>query len=192
MERRAIPILSRVDRGRTISLIVAGLLAAVVGSLAACGSDNDDGQLSRARASELRSTLDRVEEDVNTGNCQAAGTQARSLVEQAGGLPNSIDADLREALVDSADRLQVLVTESCSTSSTEPSTAPDSGVTAETGPTGTTDEKENGDESEKKKTKGPKKDKAPKDESPEEMGEDQTGSDGDGGLDDQDSGGVAP
>jgi outer membrane murein-binding lipoprotein Lpp len=193
MRLRAIPILSRMNRGRTISLMAAAALAAAAGSLAACGSDSGDGnRLSRSTASELRSTVDRVEQDVDRGDCEAATTQARALVERAGGLPNSVDSGLREALVDSADRLQVLVTQGCSTSSTEPSGRADSGATAQTGPTGPTDEQENQEKPGKKKAKVPKKDKEPKNESPGPTGEDQTGSDGGDGLDNEDSGGVAP
>jgi hypothetical protein len=179
-------------RARTISLTLGASLALAGGGLSACGSDGDGERLSRATASELRSTLDRVQQDVKDGDCEAATTQARTLVESAGGLPDRVDADLREALVDGADRLQVLVIEDCSTGSTGPSGPADSGTTAETGPSGPTDEQENQKKPGKGKAKGPKKPKPPKDDSSGPKSEDQSGSDGGDGLDNEDSGGVAP
>src|SRR5206468_7705017 len=146
------------NRARTILLVAAVALAAAAGGLSACGSDNGGGKrLSHAVASELSSTLDSVEQDVNTGDCEGAATQARALVERAGSLPDSVDAGLREALVDSADRLQVLVTERCSTSPTGPSAPADSGTTAETGASGPTGGQENNGKPGKGKAKGPKK-----------------------------------
>jgi hypothetical protein len=180
------------DRRRTISLFAAAALAAA-GGLGACGSDNGGGKrLSRTSASELRSTLDSVEQDVNTGDCEAAATQARTLIERAGGLPDSVDAGLRQALVDSADRLQVLVSQRCATSPTGPSAPADSGTTAETGASGATGGQEKDGKPGKGKAKGPKKPKGPKKGTSGPTGGDQTGNGGGDGLDNQDSGGVAP
>ncbi len=171
---------------RTVALLVAAALAAV-GGVGACGSDNGDGKrLSHATASELSSTLDRVEQDVDTGDCEAAATQARTLVERVGGLPDSVDADLRGALVDSADRLQVLVGQRCSTSSTGPSGPANSETTPETGPSGPTGKEK---KQEKQRQPGKGKSKAPKHEQSGTTGQDQTGSTG---GDNEDSGGVAP
>lgn len=174
------------SRGGTIPLLAAAALAALTGALAGCGSDGGE-RLSPSTATELTATLDRVEQDVNAGNCEAAATQTRALVERTGGLPGSIDSGLREALVDSADRLQVLVTQRCSSATTGPTgpseTTPETGSS---GPTGKQKKQEKQQKPEKEKTKPPKHEQSGT------TGEDQTGTTGGDGQDNQDSGGVAP
>jgi hypothetical protein len=176
-------------RGWTIPLLAAGALAAATGGLAACGDSSDGKRLSRSAATQLTATLDRVEQDVNAGNCDAAATQARALVERTGGLPDSVDADLRGALVDSADRLQVLVTQRCpaaATGPTGPTTPEETDETGSTGPPGKQKKQEKPKKPEKEKTKGPKHEQSGT------TGGDQTGTTGGDGQDNEDSGGVAP
>jgi hypothetical protein len=190
--RRGLPILSRMKSGPATIALVVGASLASVGGLAACGSDGDGKRLPRATAAEMRSTLDRVERDVGADDCESASTQTRALVDRAGGLPDSIDADLRTALVDGADRLQVLVTQRCSTSSTGATGPTNTGTGAETGPTGPAGGQEKQKGPGNGKSKGPKKPKGPKHEQPGTTDENQSGSTGGNGLDNQDSGGAAP
>jgi hypothetical protein len=185
----AIPILSRMSRRTIIPLLAAGVLAAATGGLAACGDSGDGNRLSRSTAAQLTATLDRLDQDVSAGNCDAAATQARALVERTGGLADSVDSDLRGALVDSADRLQVLVSERCpaaATGPTGPSEAPSTAETGATGPAGKKKKQEKPEKPEKEKDKGKKH------EETGTTGGDQSGTTGGDGQDNQDSGGVAP
>jgi hypothetical protein len=158
------------SRRRTHLSLLAALAGLAVTGLAACGENGSskDRPLSSATASELRSTLAAVEQRVDDGDCAGAGEQAQTLERQAGSLPADVDADLRDALVDGASRLQVLIVDRC-----EP---------AATGPTGpTTPAAPAPEEDQQPKAE---KDKQPKKGKDKGMGEEQ------GGGGQEDSGGV--
>jgi hypothetical protein len=113
--------------------IAASLVVVAAGSLGACGDSSDNsGLLSRASASELRSTLGQVEQTLQNGDCDGAQEQLGRLEQQVASL-NSVGADLRDALTSGVNRLEQLVTEECQTSTAE------TGATGTTGPSGTTD-----------------------------------------------------
>jgi hypothetical protein len=149
------------------------LLAAVAvlapTALAACGNSESksERQLSPATASELRSTLAAVEQRVDDGDCAGAGEQAQTLERQAGSLPAKVDADLRDALVDGASRLEALVVERC-----EPAPIGPTGPATPAAPAPDEDQQQNGG-----------KDKQPK------PGKDK-GKDESGGGGEEDSGGA--
>jgi outer membrane murein-binding lipoprotein Lpp len=175
------------SHGCTIGLLAAAALAVAV--FGGCGSDNGGGKrLSRSTASQLTATLDRVEQDVNTGNCEAAATQTAALVERTGSLPGKTDADLRAALVEGANRLRALVTERCAAATTGPTGTTQTETTPQTGSSGPT-----GEENPKKqeKQKGPKKEK-PKGPKHEQSDESQTPTTGGDGQDNLGSGGAKP
>jgi outer membrane murein-binding lipoprotein Lpp len=188
-----IPILSRMIHGRTIGLLAAVALAIAV--FGGCGSDNGGGKrLSRSTASQLTATLDRVEQDVNAGNCEAAATQTRALVERTGSLPGNTNADLRAALVEGADRLQALVTERCAAATTGPTGTTQTETTPQSGSSGPTGEENPGKQ---EKQKGPKKEttkgpKGPKHEQSGTEGQSQTPTTGGDGQDNLGSGGAEP
>ncbi len=186
-------------RRPTSPFALVALLALAALTLASCGDGNSGGDLSHSRASRLRSTLDSVEQRVNAGDCAGATAQAQTLQQQASDLPRRVDRKLQEALIAGAGRLQQLVASQCQAAEAT------TGATGATGTTGTetvpqSDQQQNQKENKSgkpKKEKGPKKQKGPKDVPPGQQGTEpnQTpnGNGGsDGGLGDQQSGGVSP
>jgi hypothetical protein len=166
---------SRLRRQRGPLLV----LAAVAVLAAGCGSDSGGGRLlSRQQASELRGTLNQVQQDVEAKNCTGAEEQATALQDQIDSI-RRLDGGLRRALRASARRLDTLVNDTCQSTTTTPTettpTTPDEGATGATGATGT--------EGDQKKPKKPKKEKPPKDEStpPGQDGQSAPGGSGGGG-----------
>jgi hypothetical protein len=134
-------------RRMLLSLLVA-LVALTATALAACGDGgtNRDELLSPTAASELRSTLAEVQQRVEDGDCTGAGEQAQTLEQQAGSLPVKVEANLRDALVDGASRLQKLVLDRCEAPATGP-TVP----AAPTAPPAEEGENQNGGKDKKEK-----------------------------------------
>jgi hypothetical protein len=160
-------------------------------ALSGCGDDSNSKLLSPSSASELRSTLAQVQQDVQNGNCTGAQERVSALDRQISSL-DRIDADLRDALASGASRLQQLVAEKCQTpattsaGTTEPSGTTDTGGT--TGSDGVTDKPGKSEGKGKGKKNGQKKNKgAPPVEIVPDTG---TGGTGDGGT--TDSGGAVP
>jgi hypothetical protein len=170
---------------RTAAL--AAVLIAVAALLGACGDEGSKEELSNERAASLRSTLDAVEQRMESRDCSGASQQAAALRSEVQGLPNRVDADLRRALASSADRLESLVAAQCEP---EVQTAPEPqvGTTSEEGA-----QPPEGDEDQGNK---PKKDKKPKQEKPkqDEQPPPETGGSGeeDPNLDEQGGGTVPP
>jgi hypothetical protein len=158
------------SRRRMLLLLVPALAGLILTALAACGdgTSNSDRPLSSATASELRSTLAAVEQRVDDGDCDGAGDQAQTLERQAGSLPADVDADLRDALVDGASRLQALVVERC-----EPAAVGPTGPTTPPAPAPDENQQQNGGKDKQQKP-----------------GKDRGKSDNSGGGGDEDSGGV--
>jgi hypothetical protein len=152
---------------RTRKRLVPLTAIALVGAIAAgCGSDDSGGgrKLSSADATDLRSTLDAVEHDVDAQDCSSADDQAGTLRGQAESL-TGVSRSLRRALVASASRLESLVASQCEATPAPTTTQPEgtTGETGATGETGTTGEQNgNGDG----KKKGQKKEKPPKENKP--------------------------
>ena len=152
----------------------------VCASLSACGDDSKSKLLSPSSASQLRSTLAQVQQDVENGDCAGAQERVGALDQQVGSL-DRIDADLRDALVSGTSRLQQLVAQKCqapattSDGTTEPSGTTDTG--GATGPDEETDEPGKSEGKGKGKKKGHKKDE-PSAEIVPETGTDQTGGSG--------------
>ena len=90
----------------------AAALTLAVGVLSSCGDDSKTG-LSQERASNLRSSLDQVETRVADRDCTGAAEQAATFRRQVDSLPSRVDRDLRDALEQSATRLETLVAEQC-------------------------------------------------------------------------------
>ena len=133
--------------------LAAGLMvaAAVFGG---CGNDSSKNELSSATATSLRSTLDRVEQQVDSRDCTGASQQAAAFRQKVDALPQRVDAKLRTALTASATRLETLVANQCTPA------AP-----AEQAPTGATSQGQvDQPQNEKDQSKKPKKDKQPKQE----------------------------
>jgi hypothetical protein len=159
-------------------------------SLSACGGDSNSKLLSPSSASELRSTLAQVQQDVQNGDCTSAQERLSALDQQVNSL-DRIDADLRDALVSGTSRLQQLVAEKCQApATTSEGTTEPSGTTG-TGGTSAPDEQQRQQGQGKGNGKGKKKGKLKKGkgiegETGSGTGTDQTG--GSGGTTD----GVVP
>lgn len=140
---------------RTIGA-AALLLTAVL--LGACGDDRSKKELSKQTAASLRSTLDEVEQSVESQDCTSAIQGVSSLRSQVEGLPTHVDGDLRDALAASAGRLEDLVGDEC-----RPAQEAPTGTTADDGvqPQGDPDQADKPE-----KDKKPKKEKPNKDEQP--------------------------
>ena len=128
--------------------------------IAACGDDSGGGRLlSSGQASDLRSTLSKVEQDVADGDCTGAGQEVATL-QSAGRL------DLAAGPQPAATRCGPACAGSrrwcatqCDTTTTAPAettpTTPDEGPTGATGTTGS-----EGDQEPPPDEKKPKKDKS--------------------------------
>lgn len=172
-------------RRRTSFQLLTILIVLAGSSLLGCGdSSNDSKLLSSTSATELRSSLETVEEMVEIGNCGAAEAQVTVLEEQVISL-RRVEADLKDALESSVSRLGQLVVDDCKP------------PTAETGPTGPAetggatgpDEQQSDEEGNGKKKDKEKK----KDQSGDEgagQGDDESGGSGEEGS--TGSGGFAP
>ena len=142
------------------AVCVASLLAsiALAAPLAGCGNGNEDHSklLSANRATQLRSSLDEVERQLDDGDCEGAANTVLAFQQKVNSLPARLNASLRDALTSGAVRLQRQVETQC-----EP-----------TGPTGPTvqapakPEEESPGKKGKGKAKGHNKNK--KAETPEE------------------------
>jgi outer membrane biosynthesis protein TonB len=168
---------------RPVTLLA--VLGLAVSSLAACGDQKPDRKalLSSSSATELRSSLDGVEQMVDDGDCAGAGTATIALRDKVDALPSSVDTSLRTALSRSANRLQTLVEQRCepagATGTTTPSTTPPEGPT----------QPEEGGPKKPKKPKKQKKEKVNK-KKPEEQ--QNPGEDGTQTSPEDQSGGAAP
>jgi outer membrane murein-binding lipoprotein Lpp len=186
-------VLKRMSASRRPTLWFRGTIvfALACAVLSGCGDDSKSKLLSSSSASELRSTLAQVQQDVQNGDCTSAQERVSALDQQISSL-DRIDADLRDALVSGTSRLQQLVAEKCQTpATTSAGTTEPSGTTDTGGATGPDEETDKPGKSEGKgkgKKKGQKKNK---DEPSVEIVPDTgTGGTGDGGT--TDSGGAVP
>jgi hypothetical protein len=145
--------------------------------MSSCGEDSNTG-LSQERASNLRATLDDVEARVASSDCTGAAEQAGGFRQEVDSLPSRVDRDLRDALEQSATRLESLVADQCKPEPSAPVEEP-----PVEDPT-TTDETGSDQQGQGKKDKKPKKQKD--DQQPPDTGvtgpEGSTGVTGDGGV----------
>src|SRR4029079_11636899 len=135
----------RAIRGRRRStLCAAAALALVAFVVSSCGKDSNT-DLSGSRASDLRASLDHVEDRVAQGDCTAAAQQAADFKRQVSALPSRVDRDLRDAPEGSATRLESLVSAQCKPAGVETTPAPE--------PPSTTDENTGGQQDKSEKDK---------------------------------------
>lgn len=114
--------MSHSKRPRTRTAIALAILAA---GLAGCGNGEDRSKLlSATRASDLRSTLDAVEQKINDGDCVSATNTALSFRQKVDALPQRLNSSLRDALSAGADRLDRLVETQCKPAGPTGPTAP--------------------------------------------------------------------
>jgi hypothetical protein len=172
----------RAIRGRRRStLCAAAALALVAFLVSSCGKDSN-ADLSGGRASDLRASLDDVENRVAQGDCTGAAQQAADFKRQVSALPSRVDKDLRDALEGSATRLESLVSAQCKPAAVETTPAPEQ--------TPTTDENTDGQQDNSEQDKNAKKPK--KGTTGQEGSTGVTGQEGSTGVTGQDGGVGAP
>jgi hypothetical protein len=95
---------------RLATLIASVLLGALSAGLVACGSEDErKGLLPVRDAESLLDGLDRVDRLASQGRCDTAASAAGTLIDQAQSLGQEVNRRLREALVDSSQRLRLLL-----------------------------------------------------------------------------------
>jgi hypothetical protein len=106
----------------------ACLVALAAGALAAgCGSDDEGAPIPANIADQLQTRLDEIERRFEFGNgaCADIENDSKPAVEElVSSVPNDVDADVRQALGESFDRLFELTAEQCEQQQTETQPAP--------------------------------------------------------------------
>jgi hypothetical protein len=123
----------------------ACLVALVAGTLAAgCGSDDEGTPIPANIADQLQTRLDEIQRRFEFGNgaCADIENDSKPAVEElVASVPNDVDADVRQALEESFDRLFELTAEQCEQQQTEtqPEPEPEPAPAPEPEPAPTTD-----------------------------------------------------
>ena len=164
-----------------------GAVCAIV--LAACGSDDEDGTIPPASAQALIQSLQDAQGEQSQGDCQGVADAAGNLLTQIDQLPDSVDPEVRQALVEGANNLRELGADETNCGGTGPTgeEGPQTTDTTTSTPAPTTTETTT-DTTTEEETKPPK----PKPPKPKPEPEpEQPGNEG-GGLGQGDSGGTPP
>jgi hypothetical protein len=106
--RKRIASIAAVLRIRARIAVVA--LAAASAVIAGCGGDNENkGDLTADQAQTLKDQLEEVQANIDVGSCFVAADEAGNLIADIQALPDDVDGDLRRALENGADQLQILL-----------------------------------------------------------------------------------
>ena len=130
-------------RKRTARYLSAAFLAALLVSLAGCGTDRSN-LLSSETAAGLEAELDRIEELVAADDCFAALDRAEAARVEVEGLRGDIDNRLRTSLLDGLTQLQVVIQDECAAETVEEAVVEEEPVETDTG--GTAPEADQGDQ----------------------------------------------
>jgi hypothetical protein len=116
-------------RASSSALAVATCAAA----LAACGGNDEGGPIPREAGNQLIDQLDQIQTLVDEGLCDEAQQTAVAFATGVNELPEEVDGELRDRLVEASGNLESLTTDQCT---------PATGATGETGeiPPETTEE----------------------------------------------------
>ena len=94
-----------------VTAVLLGLLSAFA---VACGGDeNDQRLLAESRAASLKDDLDKIDEFVQDGRCDAARDRLTSLRARVGGLPRDTDPGLRDRLEAGVAHLEEIAPDEC-------------------------------------------------------------------------------
>ena len=131
-------------RMRVLPPLAALLLGAATALLAACGGG--DGRIPAGDASSLTSALNQISSDYRAGDCEAAQRDVAKAQNALLGLPDTVDARLRQRLQSGIQNLADRVPATCSqtqtqTQQTQPDTTTNdtTSTPTTTSDTGTTD-----------------------------------------------------
>jgi hypothetical protein len=108
----------------TVYIVALSLGAAAAIGLVSCGG-SDDELLPGSSADQILDNLDTVEELVAAGDCDGAVGAAQEVRNQVDELPRSVDAGLRQRLLEGAEQLEEVAATDCEepvtiTETTEP------------------------------------------------------------------------
>lgn len=170
--RKGVARLAAMASPRLFLLSVAlGALAAV--ALASCGGDDDDdGTIPPENASAMLQDLDDARGELDELDCDSLGDAAGNLLDEINNLPDTVDPEVRTALVEGAQNLQSQASDEsqCEPATTEQTTT-EPPTTEETTTEPTTTEETTTTEPEEDKEKPPKEPKpAPEDDDEGEGG----------------------
>jgi hypothetical protein len=115
-----------------ITALVAGGLCAVL--IASCGGGGGKDLIPGATASQLNDALDQIEQLADDGQCSDAASSAEQVATQLETQDSGIDPELKQALVDGFQRVQVLASDpaTCSSVSTQETTTEETTTREET------------------------------------------------------------
>jgi hypothetical protein len=106
----------------TLYIVALSLGAIAAVGLVSCGGSDDD-LLPGSSADQILDNLDTVEELVAEGSCDEAVSAAAEIRDQVERLPRSVDAELRQRLIEGADRLEEVAASDCTPPTTVTETA---------------------------------------------------------------------
>jgi hypothetical protein len=126
-------------RMRVLPPFVALVLGAATALLVACGGS--DGRIPSEDASSLTSALNQISSDYRAGHCEAAQRDVAKAQNAVLGLPDTVDARLRQRLQSGIQHLADRVPATCSQAQTQTQQTQTETGTTDTGTTdtGTTD-----------------------------------------------------
>ena len=106
---------------------------ACAATLAACGeSDDPEPSIPQGAGDAIVSALDRVQDQVDAGDCDAAEATAQNVRDAIGGLPADVPDDVQQTLVQGSDNLVQQTREQCEPAEEE-EPPPDTGASGEEG-----------------------------------------------------------
>jgi hypothetical protein len=93
-----------------LSLVVLSVSLGAVGAivLAACGSDDEDGTIPPQSAAAMLTALDDASAEQGEGDCDGVSDAAGNLLTAVNEAPESIEPDVRQAIVQGANNLRTL------------------------------------------------------------------------------------
>jgi hypothetical protein len=118
----------------TMLALVAGLAAG------GCGSDEEGEPIPQGVAADIEAQLENIQGQIDDGSLGACkdikkpGNTFATLRAEVARVPDDVDADVRDALAESVDRLGELVDDECSSREPETETTPEETVPEETVP----------------------------------------------------------
>jgi hypothetical protein len=175
---------------RPIALLVSLMLGAGCAVLISCGGDDDSGGIPPEAAEGMLNELEAARAAEDEGDCDEVTESSEQIQAAAEALPDTVDSELRAAVVEGSANLGELAGTQCEPTTTteeEPETTETEPTTTETEPTTTTTkettttEPEEEEEGEEPQEEPPGQPPGP----PEEDGSDSgTGTGGTGGTGD--------
>jgi hypothetical protein len=87
-------------------LLSVALGAVVAVALASCGSDDEDGTIPPQNASAMLQDLDDARGEQSSGDCEGLADAAGNLRTDIDGLPDTVDTEVKTALIEGAENLQ--------------------------------------------------------------------------------------